>query len=600
MAGIAGASTSSRLPGIPAPTPGRPSYAINPAHVRTLLWLRWKLTIRGYARSWQSVVGLVFSLLFVIPFAGGLAFVSALGYTQLRPASAAQILFAVVTGLYILWATLPLLQYSLNEGLDVTKLQIYPLTRGEQMLSLVLSTLLDVSTLFIIPLYIAIVVGWHATPLGTAVTVVAIVLAYVHTVGFSQLMLAALMGLLRTRRFRDLTVIVFALFGAFCSFGSQLIARVFEGLGPANQPNHTIVLASLHLERYLHWTPPGMAAQAIVYANTGQYLAALPWLLGSLLLIPVLLGIWAAVLERGITSAESAAAGRARTRRRASRATSIGAAPGVPAIPAPAAATRRWRPISGVALAITAKDARYLWRDPQLKAALISVLFASVVVLFPNIYSAGVDRSNASSGSLGGAVVLFAPLPALLIVLAFGLNSLGMDRQGLQMLFLYPVRALDIFFGKNLFVGGFAFIVATALTLIRAAISNGWAYAPLALVAGASAILVMLGCGNVTSVLVPFRWRQMRMGNTSSLAQENGCLRSIISLVTMFVTAILLIPVAAAVSLPLFLDHSEWLLIGLPLAFLYGMAFYQIATRLIAPVLLRREPDILAVTVREA
>jgi ABC-2 type transport system permease protein len=598
MAGIAGASTSSRLPGVPAPDPGRPSYTINLAHVRTLLWLRWKLTVRGYTHSWQRIVSLVAGLLFVIPLAGGLAFVSALGYTNLTNRdSAAQVLFAVVTGLYILWATLPLLQYSLNEGLDVTKLQIYPLTRGEQMLSLVLSTLLDVSTLFIIPLYVAIIVGWHATPFGAVVTVVAIVLAYVHTVGFSQLMLAALMGLLKTRRFRDLTVIVFALFGTFCSFGGQLIARVFEGLGPANQPNHKIVLASLHLERYLHWTPPGMAAQAIVYANTGQYLAALPWLLGSLLLVPVLLRIWAAVLERGITSAESAAAGGGRTRRRASRATSNGAAP---AAPAQAASARRWRPISGVALAITAKDARYLWRDPQLKAALISVLFASVVILFPNIYSSGVDSSNASNFTLGGAVVFFAPLPALLIVLAFGLNSLGMDRQGLQTLFLFPVRPLDIFFGKNLFVGGFAFVVATALTLIRAAMSNGWAYAPLALVAGASAILVMLGCGNVTSVLAPFRWRQMRMGNTGSIAQENGCLRSIISLITMFITAILLIPVAAAVSLPLFLNHPEWLVIGLPLAFLYGMAFYQIATRLIAPVLLRREPDILAVTVREA
>ncbi|HKB46150.1 MAG TPA: hypothetical protein VKC57_00530, partial [Ktedonobacterales bacterium] len=186
------------------------SFAISPAHVRTLLWLRFKLTLRRYTRSWQQIVGLLFGLLFLIPVAGGLAVVTGLVYTGFSRAAGVQVLFAVVAFLYLIWALLPLLQYSLNEGLDVTKLQIYPLTRGEQMVSLVLATFLDLGTLFILALYITIFIGWHASPAAAAITLVALVLAYVHTVGFSQLILAALMGLLRSRRFRDLTVIVFA------------------------------------------------------------------------------------------------------------------------------------------------------------------------------------------------------------------------------------------------------------------------------------------------------------------------------------------------------------------------------------------------------
>lgn len=580
------------------PPAARPSYAIRFSHVRTLLWLRWKLTVRGYARSWQRIVGLVFALVFLLPFVGLVAYGTVAAYLDLPRPAATQILFAVVGGLFMLWAALPLLQYSLNEGLDVTKLQIYPLTRGEQMLSLLLSTLLDVSTLFLLLMLAAIFVGWHATLLAGAVTVVALVAIYAHIVSFSQLVLAALMGLLRTRRFRDITVIVFALFGVTCSLGSQLVSRLLVGVGgPGRGPD----LLSLHLDQYVRWTPPGMAAQAIALANEGDYVQALPWLAGSLLLIPVLLSVWAWVLDRGITNAESSAPAGRRARRRSRGATAANGLNGAQPAAAPLAvpSRRRWRPISGAALAITAKDARYLWRDPQLKAALISVLFATVIILFPNIYS---PRNSDLSGSnlLAGYSVLLAPLPALLLVLAFSQNALGMERQGLQTLFLFPVRPLDIFFGKNLFVGVFAFAFEVALTLVRAAMTGGWQLVPLALVGGLAAILVMLGCGNVTSVLAPVRWRTMRMGESGSYASENGCLRAVISFATMAVTALLLIPVAAAILVPLLLVGQEWFALSLPLALAYGVALYQTATRLIAPVLLRRGPEILAATVREA
>jgi hypothetical protein len=242
---------------------------------------------------------------------------------------------------------------------------------------------------------------------------------------------------------------------------------------------------------------------------------------------------------------------------------------------------------------------RYLWRDPQYKVALMGMIVPVILVLFPNIFYGYGQR--ASSGSiLGDASVLLAPLPALLLVYSFSINSLGMDRQGLQTLFLFPVRPLDVFWGKNLFAGGLAMAGVTILTLIKGAMTGGWGYVPLALCVGLAAVLLTLGCGNVTSVLFPFRMRQMRMGETSSMSSENGCLRGIISMTVLMVVAILLLPVAAAVVLPLLLGHNEWFIVTVPLALLYGIAFHQIATRLIAPVLLRRAPEILAVTVREA
>ncbi|MGH2515262.1 MAG: hypothetical protein ACRDHP_06365, partial [Ktedonobacterales bacterium] len=248
MAGIAGASSATNPQG--QSRYHDVSFAINPRHVRTLLWLRWRITVRGYTRSWQRIVGLVVGLAFIALIGGGIATATSFAYTNLSYHSAVEVLFGVLGFLYGAWAVLPLLQYSLNEGLDVTKLQGYPVTRGEQMVSLVLSSLLDVSTLFIFALFAAILVGWHATPIAIVITVLTLALAYVHIVGFSQLILAALMGLLRSRRYRDLTVVFFALLGSSCWLLDQLF---FSHLDAAFGLANSDVLGTLHLERYLQY-----------------------------------------------------------------------------------------------------------------------------------------------------------------------------------------------------------------------------------------------------------------------------------------------------------------------------------------------------------
>jgi hypothetical protein len=632
MAGVAGSKAESKRRDLSAGSRARISFAIHPSHVRTLLWLRWKITLRGYTRNTGRVVSLIFMLLLLVPLLGGLAFASLLGYDSLPHSSAVVLLFLVVTGIYLLWAALPLLFYTLNEGLDVTKLQIYPLTRGEQMVSLVLATLLDLSSIFIVFFYTAILLGWHNTPAALIITAVALAAAYIHTVSLSQLTLAVLMGLLRTRRYRDVTIIIFALFSVVCSLSGQFLGRIFSSL-PG--PDSASQLAQNPVAPYLHWSPPGMAVQAIVSASDGQYTTALIWLAGSLLLIPVVLILWARVLDRGITTAETAAS-TSRGRRRRSTAVAradmtAGAAASVSGTVAGVSGTvagsgraeavtrpvtlpigiatatstrrRRWRLLSSSARAIAWKDALYLWRDPQLKAQLLSTLFLVVLILFPNILSAGEGSGPGAYSQpalLSGDVsVLLAIVPAILVTQTLTQNSLGMDRQGLQTLFLFPVRPLDILWGKNLFAGGFAMAFMTVLALIKAVLSGGWLFVPLTLLGGLAAVLLVMGCGNVASVLLPFRWRTMRMGETGSLAGENGCLRGILQMVVLAIVAVLLVPVAIALILPSVLGHIEWYLISVPLVLVFGIGFHQIVTRLIAPVLQRRGPEILAVTVRE-
>ena len=596
MAGIAGAPAHG--PADSASSARRPF--LNPAHVATLLWVRGKLTLRGYARGGVArIVGLVLLLLFLLPVVGGLGVLSYFGYTSLPREAATQLLFVVLALLYAIWAALPLLQYTLNEGLDVTKLQIYPVTLPEQMAALVLATFMDVGTLALIGFYVPIAFGWRATPTALAITIAALVLAYVHTIALSQLLIAALMGLLRSRRYRDISIVIFALLGASFSLLGQFVS-------PVVRASNFQALAHIQVDRYLQDTPPGMAARAIVLADGGAYALAGTWLLVLAGLALVVVACWGWILRRAVTTAETAGGTSRRERRRAAAAAAIAAAArapngagaatgsgvadsGVSDMPA-----RRRGLLPGPVLAIAGKDARYLWRDPQLKASLLSSLFVLVFVLL------GDSGGSFTRGGfhLQPNAVLFAPVPTLIVALNLSLNALGLERQGLQMLFLFPIRPLDIFIGKNLTVGIVTFSAQAALALILAAVSGGWFYVPLALAAGLAAILVLMACGNVSSVLLPFRVREMRVGQNST-SSENGFLRALLSSVVLGISALLLVPVVLALVIPLVLDQRTWLLFTLPAAVAYGVVFHQILTRLIAPRLLMRAPEILAATVRE-
>ena len=592
MAGIAAApSEPSDVKGQTRPTASR--FSLRWSHIRALLWLRWKLTLRGYTRSTRQIVGFIFTALFVVFLAVALGFGTGAGYLLLDRPGAAQLLFVVLVGLWLAWAAFPLMQYTLNEGLDVTKLQTYPLTRGEQMVSLVLATLFDLGALVIFALFAAIIVGWSASPLAALITVAALILAYVLIVATSQLLLAALMTILRSRRFRDLMVVFFALFGVSCALINQFVSRAMISFDPA-------AFAALHLDRYLQWFPTGMAARAITLADQGQYLAALPWLGMMVVLAPILLALWAWALDLGITTAESSGAGPRRRSRRGRIATAPSAPGGAVVTTATAAGvgSRRvgWGPFSGAALAIASKDRRYFWRDPQIKASLLSSSFLIVFVLLPSLFG-GEPREFGRAGGIGLAVaswqILLAPLPALFITLNLGQNAFGLEREGLQTLFLFPVRPLDILRGKNLAVMSVTFVIAALMTALVAALGGAWSQTPMALGYAIAAILVTLGCGNLISVFLPMRVRRMRMGQGNFAQSGNGCLRSVLMIFATQATYLVLAPVAAALLLPLILGHSEWLIISLPASIVYAIIFYEVVTRIAASQLLKRAPDIL-------
>lgn len=550
--------------------------------LRWLFWLRWKTLMRGYTRKPLSIIGSIFLLLFIMLFAGAIAVGTFFAYRLLPSPANSEVLYLVLTAILLLWILMPLLEFAANEGLDASKLILFPLTRAELMVSLLFSTLLDIPTIGLVLVLAAAIAGWAVSIPVTILAFVTMLVFYIQVVGVSQLVLALFMRVLQGRRLRDLSIIIIAIFTSSCYLIQQFV------LGGTTILHLYDNLKSASFSPYLQWLPSGVAARSITQAVQGNWGASIASL--GLLLVTSLLSLylWQFILERSLSAPEVGGSARARNRRRqqtpvvATRAQTIG--------------TSRWRRIiSPQVSAIALKDLKYFWRDPQLKAMMFqSVIYVAIFFVAPLL--------NPSSSRFGGNgyVLLITPLIVLLFMLMLSLNSLGLERQGLTTLFLFPVAPQRILWGKNFAVSLLGVAELVLLIAIGAFLSRAWNLVLPVLVGGLAGMGVTLGCGNFTSVYFPQYVRQMQRGfRATGQNSQAGCLRGVMSLVMFVVTVILLIPVALALGLPM-IFHAEWIWsITIPLTLIYGIAFHQITTRLVAPRMLEQAPEILAITTRE-
>jgi ABC-2 type transport system permease protein len=550
--------------------------------LRWLFWLRWKTLMRGYTRNPLSIIGSIFMLLFIVFFAGAVAVGTFFAYRLLPSPANSEVLYLVLTAVLLLWIVLPLLEFTANEGLDASKLILFPLTRAELMVSLLFSTLLDIPTIGLVLVLVAVIAGWAVSVPVAILACMTMLVFYIQVVGISQLVLALFMRVLQGRRFRDLSIIIIAVFTSSCYLIQQFV------LGGTRILHLYDNLQSASFSPYLQWLPSGLAARSITQAVQGNWGASIATL-GLLLLTSVFtLYLWQFVLQRSLSASEVGGSARVRNRRR--QQTAVVAAGVQPA------STSMWgRIIPPQVSALALKELKYFWRDPQLKAMMFqSVIYVAIFLVAPLL--------NPSSSRFGGNgyVLLITPLIVLLFMLTLSLNTLGLERQSLTTLFLFPVAPQRILWGKNLAVVTLGIVELVVLISIGAFLSHAWNFVLPVLIGGLAGMGVTLGCGNFTSVYFPQYMRQMQRGfRATGQTSQAGCLRAVMSFVMLVVTLILLIPVALALGLPM-IFHVEWIWsITIPLTLVYGIAFHQIATRLVAPRMLEQAPEILAITTRE-
>jgi ABC-2 type transport system permease protein len=566
---------------------------INQDKIRWLFWLRWKIFTRGFGGRGSArvlrIIGSIVLLLAILVISVGIA-VGAFFACRLLPAPAnIAVLFLILTGIFVLWLILPILEFSTNEGLDISKLALFPLTRGELMTSLVISTLLDIPTIGLILVLGAIVAAWATSIPLALLALLAMLIFYVQLVAVSQLVLALVQKVLQSRRFRDISVILVVLLSS-SGYICQLVARTM-----INQ-NFIDNLKSATFVSYLQWLPPGMAARAIQQANDGNWGLSFIWLFALAIITLCFLFFWQMIVERGLTTAESN--GSAKTKRQ--RKTATAAETIAEADAASNTLIARLLPVPIRAMLV--KDLKYFWRDPQIKAifiqSLVSMTFLTVYFSFTLFNN---NNGTQALSGLGNWIVPIVPIFLLFTLYSLAYNSLGFERQGITTLFLFPIDPRYILWGKNIAVMLVGVVEILILVTAASIITHGWQYTGPALVIGLAGLGIILGIGNFTTVFLPQKMRMARRGfqTRTNMTAEGGCLRIVMSMVATLLMLILLIPVAAAVFVPILL-HVQWIwIISLPVSIIYGILFYTIVTNAVAPRILQRAPEIVAVIAKE-
>lgn len=587
--------------------------------LRWLSWLRVKMLLRGFRRSPRMLILTIIGILVLLFIGGSLATLLFAAFQGLSAPANTEVLYLLFSGLLCFWIVLPLLSFSTNEGLDVTKLQLFPLTRLELMFSLLFSSLFDIWTLLLLLLFGVTIVAWwmHSLALGL-MTLLVIVVFYVMMVGISQLILALLMRTLQSRRFRDLSIILLALFGS--SF--YLLDRFIFSSNNLRSFGH--LLNGGGFSSYLQWLPSGVAASAIRAATQGNWTMSFIMLALLLVICALALYLWQLVLERSMSASESSASRRARQlkqTRTAVPAVAAQAATLAPSAPPAVSTTPVARPVAERApaartvsqaraeadplkanlveqlQALVKKELTYFWRDPLLKIRLFQTLIYVVIfIVYP---------SFAGSGKSDGSFTQYTPFVSAAIVFFFlltlSLNTLGMERQSLTTLFLFPIDRKRLLWGKNLAVFLMGFVELVVLMIVCVALARQEQMILPAVVIGLAGMGVALGCGNMASVYFP-RYQpatgRRGLAGTGNQAQTGGCLNQLMSLVALLATVVLLIPVALGIGIPFFMNIQWAWLLSIPLSLAYGIVLYMLFTNLSAKRMLATEPEILAVATR--
>lgn len=546
------------------------TLGLNPTHQKALFRLRARLAWRQYVSEPGRIVGVIALALVLLPLIGGAAVGTTIGYLRLPPPWPAQLLGGVLVLLWGIWLLAPIILFSLNEGMDMTRLLVYPVARRDLAVSFVLGTLFDFPTYLMLPIFLAVIIGWGASP-ALLILPLALLLAYGHMVLTSQLVVTVAGGILRSRRFRDISILVLSLLGSSCYFLQNGINWTVERFSISP----TQIEAWRPLDT-LQWLPPGAAARAIEQASQGNWSSSLLWLGYAAVWLLAIGWVWSRLLLRWLTGEGFLISVTPRAEKpRQIRADGV-------------KEWLIWLPTDFRTLVI--KELKLLWRTPQRRVGLIQTFIMPLFLGGIFFVEGAAEFVNSPWFNLA------LPAYGLFMFWILGQNMMGMEGEGLANLFVTPAPRQRIFLAKG---AAIALVMGVALLLLAAlllALGGSWlvaaAFFTALSVGGAS-----LAVSAILSVLFPVpvnlestSRRGMKMTGGSCLA---GLVLTFLAPIGQGLAAL---PAIAPLLLALILTQSWIALVGLPLAVVYGGALFWYGTKIAGNLLISREPEVLAAT----
>ena len=524
-----------------------------------LVGLKLALLRNGLRRShWPQQVALALGALAGLPLAFGGFLLLAL-VPRAEPRAGLLLVEAVFLLLFCGWGLFPLLSFAGDASLDPSRLALLPLRPGELVTGLSLAACVGVAPLCTLVALVGAVVGFATLGPGVVLVVAAVLVQFALCIVGSRALLTALSRQLRSRRARDLVIVLVSVTAVGFNLALQVGARMAERLERAD------LEGMRPLVRVLGWLPPGLAARAVVDAGEGRLPAAAAELAGAALAVVVLGWWWWRSLDRVLTTAEPAAQRRNRQ----------------PAglIPRP---LRRLLPADPRG-AVAAKELRYLARHPRLRVAwVISCLLGLGLVVFVAV-----------TDGLRHPWMVLASLTMAFMASQNSLNQFGFDGAAYWTQVAAGVDPRGDLSGRNLasLLSGMA--TTTVLSVLLAAVTGGWLYVPVALCLGLGVLLLSLGVADVVSVRFPYPLPEDATNLWAVQGTGQGCLVGVVQMVAFAAQGLLVAPLAVVVVTGL-VAWPPALVLVCPLAIGYGVFVWRVGLGVGAGWLGGHQPELLA------
>ena len=408
--------------------------------------------------------------------------------------------------IFLAWVAGPLLLGGVDDTLDPDRLVLFSLTRRELRTGLLVSSMVGFVTLGTVLALAGVVAGYLTPDLRGALVVVACVAELVLAVIAGRALSVALLRAGRSRRGRDVSVVVASLSVAVLWLGAQSF-NVLSGT------------RFDRLVRVLVWTPAGSLGQAVIDARSGRVGVAATRIALALGLAWVLVRVWIATLERLLVAPpNSSAAGR----RRSTGNPLLGHWPaGFARVPG---------------LVVFVKELRYAARSPQRRSALIvGTLIGAPFALLQAMRLGGAPRG----------AVYYAPL-AVIFGMGAANNLLGADASALWLELTTGTTMRALLFGRSMAAIPFVLLPIETAGVLIATTSGGWAeFGVMSALCGAC-WGVPIGVGCLVSVIAPLP--QPDSGSPFSNRRPSageGCLVGVMAVASLLAVGVLLSPVVA-------------------------------------------------------
>jgi ABC-2 type transport system permease protein len=503
--------------------------------VGVLIRMRWRV-LRHSLHGKQAA-------LTVLGFVAGLV---AAGVTLLVAGARfddADVATDVLAAVYLVWTVgwlfAPVLSGGGDETLRPEHFALLPLSPRRLAAGLLGAAFVGVPAIVTAVAFCGLLV--HAAGAHVLVAVVVAPLQLGFAILLSRVVMAGLGAVLRSRRGRDLGIMLTAAAG----MSGFVVQMVVQTLGPGLVAGESPVLSAV-----LRWSPSGWGTVAV----TASWPVALACVVGLAALDAALLAVWGVLLVRRTTRV-AATAGAVRRR----------AFGGI----LPATATG----------AVIGKELRTWGRDARRRVAVLSTVLVGVVISVGPLLSGGGGPSP-----FGGlALVAFGCL--------LGGNLYGMDGSALWHTLVVPGAATADVRGRQvawlLVVGP----VAVLLALVLPAVGDPGAYPWVlgltpALLGGGAGLVVLL------SVFAAYPMPDQR-ASPFATGGSPGLLRTLLQLGISLLLAVVALPVAALVLVGQLTDAPVVSWLGLPVGLGIGMLTFWWWGGLAARRLASRGPELL-------